>query len=192
MLDSGLKSVSAALNSIENDARVLTADEESALTIRLLAEEMTGMTRAVLGRCDGEIYIRRIDNTIEIHLRASAPVDSAALDEFVSLAKSKKNYYGTGIRGAIARFMGEMLIYQNDPHYEPMMSVGMGGCYGPDYSMWSMQSYHTQADEEAERDASEGGGKAKAQRELIEQLSDDVIVTVSSHKVNMTVKKNLK
>ena len=109
---------------------------KSALHLRLLAEEMMSMMRAIVGDVKGRFWIESEDGQYELHLRAETDVDWLERERLLSASSSGRNEAERG-------FMGKLRAF-----FEPAEGLPVLFDLCPDgiYSdmTWSMRSYEEQ------------------------------------------------
>lgn len=178
-------STGKVLDEVEKTALYCGLDNKGISTARLLAEEMISMTKGILEKCAGTMWVDTTNETFEIHLIAKAGIDYNAKEEFIAASKAKKNTAPKGLFGKIGFvFEGLVLGATFDPNVYPDLAYGFSSATN-EMAMWSMSTYYATAPKETQNN------DVDIERTIIEKFADDVIVTVKSNWVEMTVIKKI-
>ena len=103
------------------------------LHLRLLAEEMMSMIRAIAGDVTGEFWIENNGPKYELRLRVRTEVDSAKREKLLSVSTSGKNEANRGFMGKIRAFFEPV---DDVPLYFDMDGDGVGSDM-----TWTMSAY---------------------------------------------------
>ena len=77
-----------ALKQVEKVAVYKELEPRGAMQLRLLAEEMLGMMRAITGETEGEFWIEDQDNLYQLHLRVKTRMNSEKRDQLLAASSS--------------------------------------------------------------------------------------------------------
>ena len=83
--------MAGVLKEVELVAAHNKLSSKEAIQLRLLAEEMIGMQRGILGFAKGEFYIENKDKTSQLCLHADINVDTETRERFLNLSANSKN-----------------------------------------------------------------------------------------------------
>ena len=146
---------------------------------------MITMSTGILEKCDGTMWVETKNDAFEIHMIAKAVIDFNAKDEFISASTLKKNTAPKGLLGKIG-FVFESLVVGAtvDPVAYPDLAYGFSAG-ASEMSMWSMSTYYASAPKQSESE------NVDLEKSIIEKFADDVIVTVKSSWVEMTIIKKI-
>ena len=154
------------------------------LYLRLLAEEMMGMMRAIGGDVTGSFWIEDKRGEYSLHLRVKTAMDFDKRDKLLAASKSGVNEANRGFMGKIRAF------------FEPLEEVPVFFDVSYDNNLtdmvWSMRSYETQLKASLDRD--EAGAREawdELEKSVIAHIADDVRVSIRGSEVEMVVVKNL-
>lgn len=167
-------------------------DSQSALRVRLFAEELVGMLPALLKNAEGVFWIENEANKYELHISVNAKeTDFFTREKLLTVSKSGRNEANRGFMGKI-RAVAEMMLFPADNN---MIAFDFAGCEGdPSRSYmysWSMKKYEKKiADQEESSEKAEAWDELE--KSIIGRLADDVIVGIRGKKVDIIVCKEFK
>lgn len=192
-------------NSLECADKILTEAEKFAsyhnlstkdsLHLRLLSEELIGMTNSILDVSDGTFWIEENNGTYELKIIAHAEIGDKAKELLLSSSSDGKNQYSKGITGRICQVLDWLGSAQIDPVMMSSTNYPMGmlpampanslfsGASGEVHE-WSLNEYRKAAKKDAET-----GNWDELEKSILIKLADDVLVGVRSGKVAMTIIK---
>lgn len=188
--------IEKALRETEKAAVYCGLDTKQSLRLRLLAEEMTGMLRTIVGEEKYLYWIEGTDKAFTLHLRADVIMDRLLYDELIKTATSGKNDAAKGFMGRVRdiwlRFCepgaaipsGEYgFTYLDACGYDP------GFVYPADAicHCWSLNAYREQV--EAHRDEKPEQWD-ELERSITANLADEVKVFIRGNSVELEVDKN--
>ena len=157
---------------------------KSAMRLRLLAEEMMCMMRAINGDLTGDFWIENEGDQYELHLHAVTKVDNRKRVQLLSAATSGKNEAHRGLMGKIRAF------------FEPMEGLMVLPTMSPESTsseaVWTMRAYEAQV-KEYMRQNREGAEAAwdELEKSVIAHVADDVKVNIRGFDVEMVAYKRL-
>lgn len=180
----GLKAI---LNETEKICAYNELDKQSALRLRLLAEELTGMLSELLQNFEGSFFCENNGNKYELHVEVSVPNMSKELKEnIISVSKNKKNASAKGIMGRIREAAQNMMLTIDET---PEASTSMIDWHMADadyyytYS-WTLNAYKSQTLADQDTEAWD-----ELERSIVAKLADDVIVGVKGRCIEIIIKK---
>ena len=177
----------AALAQIDKVSAYNGLSSKDALTLRLLAEEVLAMMRAIAGNVNGEFWIEDQDGVYELHLAVRTLVDEKIRQQLLAASSSGKNEATRG-------FMGKIRSFFEPSSGVPMFSAGFGGG-APQMSesyAWSMDDYRDQLRQRRELDEKDGQEAwDELEKSVVANLADDVRVSIRGRNVEMTILKRL-
>ena len=184
--------INAALAEAERFAEYQHLDRKEALRVRLLAEEMMGLIKGIVGEFYGEFWVEGEGKDVSLCLEADCKVDYDQREQFLSVSSSGKN---EALRGFMGKLTG---IFEYC-----LMSYDASIQYCGDYSdymydnvpsfgyerMWSLaamrENLGTVPDSEDAREKWD-----ELEKSIVASLADEVLVGVKSHKVRLIIKKS--
>ena len=157
---------------------------KSALHLRLLAEEMMSMMRAIDGDTAGEFWIEAEAGQFALHLQVKTNMDAEAREKLLSASSSGKNEADRG-------FMGKLRAF-----FEPVDGLPLYFDMNPDgiYSdaAWTMRSYQLALEQRLAQNL-HGAHEAwdELEKSVIAHVADDIKISIRGRDVEMTVLKQL-
>ncbi len=167
---------------IKVSADAWNLSKKNANTLRLLGEEMVGMTENLIDVTDLDFSVKSDGKCFELCLSAKANISPEKKSEFVAAASSKKNESEKGFKGKLKSIF-ENLFYGDSA----LASSGIGmyaGSMGAYQAMWSLDSYMKNASESERKKDSDG-----LEKSILENFADDIIIGATTEKIEMIVKK---
>ena len=160
---------------------------KNALHLRLLAEEMMSMMRAITGDVRGQFWIENEKDQFQLRLNVRTQVDFRQREKLLSASSSGKNEATRGFMGKIRSF------FEPSPGV-PMFSSSVVGGAPQMFELytWSMEDYRDQLRQHREldqRDSQEAWDELE--RSVVAKLADDVKVSIRGRNVEMIIIKNM-
>ena len=188
--------IAEALEQTEKAAVYRGLEPKQALRLRLLAEEMTGMLRTIVGEGQFSYWVETEGRAFFLHLSADTQVNSDMRRELLKSSSSGEN-------AAAVTFMGKLKdIFTR--MYEPDQS-GMSplayGFYSTDIDIaglgagqlghgmmygWSLTEYRNAVEANKEEEAEEWD---ELERSITANLADEVKIFIRDKNVEMVVEK---
>ena len=172
------------LDQAERVAEYQGLSHKASLHLRLLAEEMMCMMRAIAGDVSGEFWIQNKRSHYELHLLVETTMDARKREQLLSASTTGENEANRGFMGKIRAFfepMEDVPVYfecQPDSMYQEMS--------------WTMAGYQQKLKNDMELNR-KGAREAwdELEKSVIAHIADDVKVSIRGHEVEMTVYKVL-
>ena len=159
--------------------------DKNARYLRLLAEEMMGMMRAITGDVNGEFWIEtKSGGQFELHLSATTQMDPLKRSRLLAASSSGMNEANRGFMGKIRAF------------FEPVEDLPLVLDMGPEGTVsslnWSMQAYQQRIKEYVDESRA-GASQAwdELERSVVAHVADEVKVRIEGFSVEMTVYKKM-
>ncbi len=186
-----------ALNLTENVAKSMGLTSRDTLRLRLLAEEMMSMVRAIAGSFTAYFWLDHEGKTCKLILSAKSDLDYGKRSEFLSVSTTGKNTAKVGLMEKI-RGIFEAGLYGMERGFEAQAEYGIGyygvGMMGAaDAGMadaiyaWSMQKYKDEVNAKREEHPEV---MDELEKSIIANLADDVSVGARKDGVMLVVRKN--
>ncbi len=162
--------------------------EKQCLQLRLLSEELFGMTNSILDVRDGKFYIEQNKKEFKLTMVAQAYINEKSKQDLMSVSTDGKNTYYKGVTGKILQAVDSIIYSGNDvttmPHH---VVIGYDMALQTRYQTWSLATYMQAEDQSQKADDWDG-----LERSILIKLADDVLVGVSGGKVKISVVKTFK
>lgn len=172
------------LSQAERVASYQGLSHKAALHLRLLAEEMMNMMRAITGDVDGAFWIENEGEQYELHLQTNTAVDFYTREKLLSASTSGKNEANRGLMGKIRAF------------FEPVEGAPIMLGFSPDDTgaemVWTLRAYQQQIALAVQQNR-EGAAEKwdELEKSVVSHIADEVKVSIRSRRVEMTVYKKL-
>lgn len=178
--------IARALKEVEKTAVYNKLGRKEAIQLRLLAEELMGMQKGILGFTKGVFYVENHKKLYNLYLHSEIRVDMQTQERFVEMSTKGKNTAYDGFKGKLRMIADKML---NDP---------AAGCYITDTyvdgtmifndpaaqyeQIWALSQYR----KEAEQNAAEWD---ELERSIVASIADEVIVGARTDYVDLIAVK---
>lgn len=165
-------------------------DKKSALRVRLLAEELTGMLPELVKNFDGRFWMQNEANKYELHVELSVEgMSKEKKASLIDLSANKKNAAATGFMGKIREIAENMLLYSEESgesHFSAYNYLCDYGTFDYRYTYaWTLDNYASQR-KEATANVEEWD---QLEKSIVAKLADDVIVGVRGKNVDIIIIK---
>ena len=185
------------LEETERAAAYRGLEPKQALRLRLLAEEMTGMLKTLVGDERFRYWIESEGRVFSLHLETQTIVTRALREALLKASSSGKNAAAKGFMGRLREILTTM-----SESYVPAAVAEMG--YGYSYvdvidfdeSMdmspnamlygWSLRAYRDAVTENKEKDQEKWD---ELEKSITAKLADDVKIFIRRNNVEMVIEK---
>ena len=185
-----------ALNLAEYIADTMKLEGKNKFHLRLLAEEMFSMVRAITGEFRADFWGEAEKHTCKLHLQAKAELDYLKRRELLSVSTHGKNIASRGMMEKIREII-EAGLYSIEESFNLQNEYGVNmlsyGAMGLDTEMsdaiysWSMQKY--KSDVEAERSENPDAWD-ELEKSIIANIADEVQVGINKDSIELIIQKN--
>lgn len=203
MVNSDAGRMAAARYATENFAWHAGLDRRATLRLSLLVEETLGMVKAMVDDFYGRIWFVGDADACEIHLEATASMDSDRKQELLSVSSTGRNAAARGFMGMLGDVISGALHnigHAVDTAYgetavsgSVMAPAGLGTPDMYDLTpVWTLQQYKANVEKgRLEGDALERA-KEDLEKSVVANLADDVVVGVKGDRIELVIKKRFK
>ena len=186
-----------ALELADSTAKILGLGKKEASRLRLLAEEMLSMVRAVTGDFSAEFWFENEGKNCSLHLTAKTQTDYKKRNDILSVSTTGRNTAQRGIMERIREIleaglhgMEESLSlqaqYGTGMYAYGTLGIGDSAMADAIYS-WSMQKYR--ADVENTRTENPDAWD-ELEKSIIANIADEVQAGVSRDRIELVIYKN--
>lgn len=189
--------IALALQQAEAVAAFKSLAEKDGLHLRLLAEEMMGMLRALAGEKEADFWIEDEEGTFRLHLKAQVQMDSALREKLLSASTSGKNAAAKGVSGKIRDLFSRLLEGINDvdayaagfiPIYADVMSVSAAVTVAQSTPyIWSFNQYKSGA----AADSGKTEDWDELEKSVLAKVADEIEIAISGGFAEMIVYKKI-
>jgi len=203
MVNSDAGRMAAARYAADNYAWHAGLDRRDTLRLNLLVEETLGMVKAMVNDFYGQLWFSGDDSACEIHLEATANMDSGRRQELISVSSSGKNAAAKGFMGMLGDVISGALHNMgravDTACSESAMSgnlIAPEGAGNPNLydltPVWTLDQYR--ANVEKGRLGSDVLEQAKQdlEKSIVANLADDIVVGVKGDRIELVITKRFK
>ena len=186
--------ISDALKETEKAAAFRGLDRKQTLRLRLLAEEMTGMLRTIVGEKPLKYWVESEGNAFSLHLSALTRVDAETRKALLKTSTSGKNAAATGFMGRMRDYFTR--VYDTNDINALANEIGYVGLVGYDASMdmspnamlygWSLNAYRQTVSEQKETEAEKWD---ELEKSITAKLADEIKIFIRKETVEMIIEK---
>ena len=190
------ENMNAALDLTEKTAKSMGLSSRDTMRLRLLAEEMMSMVRAITGSFTAEYWLEHEGSSCKLVLSAKSDLDYGKRSEFLSVSTTGKNTAKVGLMEKI-RGIFEAGLYGMEQSFAAQAEYGVGmysaGMMGAvDAGMteaiysWSMQKYRSDIENSKTENPDAWD---ELEKSIIANIADEVNVGVRRDSVELIVRK---
>ena len=203
MVNSDAGRMAAAKFAADNYAWHAGLDKRDTLRLNLLVEETLGMVKAMVDDFYGRLWFSGDDSTCEIHLEATANMDSGRKQELLSVSSSGRNAAAKGFMGMLGDVISGALHNIGravDTAYEESAMSGNliapAGVGNPNLydltPVWTLDQYRANVEKgRIDSDALEQA-KQDLEKSIVANLADDIVVGVKGDRIELVITKRFK
>ena len=182
--DEDLKMV---LSEVEKAASYNGLEKKKTLQLMLLAEELIGIQKGILGFVKGDFYVESNDDEYKLCLHADIHTDVITQERFIEMSTNNKNEATKGILGKI-KYVANCLASGNVPttpeqsiFYMPLGSSNLGTDVTYD-NVWSLGNY---------RSTVEKGTSVwdELEHSIVANIADDLLVGATANYIDLIAVK---
>lgn len=196
-IEAGGRGIDAALSETEKIARYNGLSSKEQLRLRLLAEEMTGTLRGIVGEMTSSFWIEAENRTYELHLTTMTMMDSVKRKKLLSTSSSGKNEAAKGFMGKLWDIFMKMdepedmhypktfvsgYVHSDSGAFDAPMGVDMQTLIGG----WSMNNYKGEVQKDLSGNSEEWD---ELEKSIVAKLADEVRISISGNVVEMVIYK---
>lgn len=197
-----LNNFNQILNEVEKVSVYNNLEKKQALRLRLLAEELTGMMKSLIGDFEGVFWIENDKLNYELHLELVAEkMNIDTRDKLIEFSKSGKNAAATGIMGKIRAVAEVMMLAVTEPGIVAPIGENNVDFYGINFGLgyvdpatilesgymytWSLKDYKSNAYKENKKEATD-----EFEKSIVANIADDIVIGVRGKKIDINIKKS--
>ncbi len=180
-IESNGTGIEEALKQTEAVAVFKSLPEKEAIHLRLLAEEMTGMIKALTGELTAEYWIETNGDCFELHLLTNTAMNADKRERLLAVSTSGKNST-KGFMGKV-RSAFESAFSAMGKGYSDVVGAGLVDQTGHvAYLDWTLSQYRKNA---------VGEDWDELERSIVAKLADEVKVCIRGSNVEMIIEKKM-
>lgn len=204
-IDNKGKGMKDVLEEVEKFAVYQGYTHKETLRLRLLAEEMLGMIKGIVGEFEAVFWAENKaafsgENTgraCALHVEAATVIDSQIREELLSVSSSGKNMAAKGVMGKVRNIFELCMLHYNEASSLQaeygMNSIPYDGStdlMGSQMAMsqvWMLSNYKGMVYEHKEENQEAWD---ELEKSIVAKLADDVLVGIRDRKVELIIYKN--
>ena len=200
MLNSDAGRMAAARYATEDFAHGIGLERHEVLQLELLTEETLGMVKALVDDFYGQLWYEAEGKRCEIHLQATADVNTDQREELLSMSTSGRNAAAKGfmamlkdvVSGAVHSFGRSMNDYGREVARYGIVNPADVGGFAVDamVPIWTLQTYREGLDTQRLSDGSAEEAWDELEKSIVGKLADDIIVGVKGDRIEMVIVKD--
>ncbi|MDO5439263.1 MAG: hypothetical protein Q4F09_04485 [Erysipelotrichaceae bacterium] len=160
------------------------------LRLRLLAEELFGMMRSIVGKIEALYWIEGEDQKYDIFLAGDVELNQDSRRKLIEVSSKHENAAAKGFMGQLRDMIGVMLLPEGDG--PSMTSIGLMTMGSPnefiansDAYSWSLNKYREELQASDNEEACKENDELE--RSIVASLADEVSVSIEDSKVTIVV-----
>lgn len=173
--------IAEALKQTEAVAVFKALSKQDSIHLMLLAEEMTGMVKALTGELAADYWIETKDDNFELHLLTNTAMNSEKREKLLAVTTSGKNTakgFMAKVKSAFEAAIGSM-----EKGYAEAVGLGLVETNPSiDFSEWTLTQY---------KKSVQGEDWDELERSIVAKLADEVKVCINGTNVEMIIEKKL-
>ena len=182
--------IAQALAQVEAVAVYKSLPAKSTMHLRLLAEEMMGMVRALTGESEADFWIEDEDGVYQLHLKTDAAVSTVMREKLMEVSTSGQNKEAKGVMGKLRELFERSLEpagMGRDPLLANGMAVGAGSMEigSASAGIWLFSRYKTALQE--------GRGPQEdwdeLEKSIVANVADEIEIGIKDNTVEMIIYK---
>ena len=183
-----------ALDQAEAVAGYRTLSSKKAIRLRLLAEEMLGMFRALSGDAEADFWIESEGEQYLLHLASETKMTAKKREMLLSASSDGKNTAAKGFMGKI-RDMFSRVLEPIDDATPNLFAMGLASANASGAALSNEGMLHAEMWSLSQYKSTLGAGDAEKWDELeksvVSRLADEVKVSIVGDTVELTISAKL-
>ena len=169
---------------------------KQALRLRLLAEEMTGMLRTLIGKEQFRFWVETEGKTFALHLTGKTLMNTDLKRELLNVSTSGKNEAAKGFMGRIREIFTAFSEANSGSDMPVAYGCGYVGITGYDASMdmspnamlygWSLKAYRDAVAQNKEQESEKWD---ELEKSITAKLADDIKIFIRGNTVELVIEK---
>ncbi|MBO4692767.1 MAG: hypothetical protein J5659_00020 [Clostridia bacterium] len=175
-------------------------DSKQILRLRLLAEELFGMSKSIVGELKGRYCVEESERCFEIQLHSDVEMTKEMKKQLISVSSAGKNSASKGFMGKLKDMIATALLPNEDgislTSGFSLGLVGIASNSGPaaqaaaaDAYYWSMNRYKNAIESKQESDAEAKEAYDELEKSIIANIADEITVCIKGSTVEISIKK---
>jgi len=188
--------IDSVLSETERAAVYRGLEPKQALRLRLLAEEMTGMLRTLVGDERFRYWVETEGKTFALHLMGETLMNTGLKKELLNVSTTGKNAAAKGFMGRLREIFSTLSESYDPAAADMQYGYSYVDVTGFDASMdmspnamlygWSLRSYRDAVGQNRDREPEKWD---ELEKSITAKLADDVKIFIRGNTVEMVIEK---
>jgi len=186
--------ISGAMNVTEKIGEQAGLTAKESLRRRLLAEELVGMMRGIVGGVEALFWVENDGKNFRLHLKSDVELSQEMRKELIAISSARENAAAKGFMGKIREMIAVLLLPKESG--PSMASIGLMSFGSPNgfragsvsYA-WSMKDYKSGVDGSRETDAEASNAWDDLEKSIVANIADEVTVSINGSDVETVIYK---
>ena len=174
-------------------------DKKENLRLRLLAEELFGMVRSIVGDLEARYWIEREGKSFAMHLSSEVELTQEMRKALISVSSQGENAAARGFMGKLRDMIAAALLPKES---RPLLSdlslgfMGLASTSSPyaqqaaaDAFRWSMSQYKDIVSSKLSEDEDSRAEWDELEKSIVASIADEIVVSVVGSTVEITISK---
>ncbi|MBE6720725.1 MAG: hypothetical protein E7571_08775 [Ruminococcaceae bacterium] len=172
--------IAEALKQAEAVAVYKSLPQKKSVHLLILAEEMTGMIKAITGELAADFWIETVEDVFQLHLKTNTAMNSEKREKLLAVSTSGKNEtkgFMSKVKSAFESVIGSM-----ERNYADAVGLGLVETSGVVFSEWTLTQY---------KKIAKGDDWDELERSVVANLADEVKVCINGSDVELIIEKKM-
>ncbi|MBQ6470239.1 MAG: hypothetical protein IJJ50_09345 [Lachnospiraceae bacterium] len=183
-----------AMNVTEKAGEEAGLSVKEMLRLRLLAEELLGMMRGIVGEAEAVFWAENNEKRFELHLDSDVPLSQEMRKELISVSSKGENAAAKGFMGKIREMIAVIVLPRESG--PTMASLGLMSFGSPNgfragsvsYA-WSMNEYRLGVENRRLESEEAGAAWDELEKSIVANIADEVSVSINGSHVETVIYK---
>ena len=160
------------------------------LRLRLLAEELFGMMRSIVGEVEALYWIEGEDQKFDVHMEGEVVLNQDVRKKLIEVSTRHENAAAQGFMGKLRDMIGAAMLPKGES--PSMLSLGLMTMGSPSGYMansgsysWSLNKYREELQAAEDKEAKEAADELE--KSIVASLADEVAVRIEGSQVEIVV-----
>jgi hypothetical protein len=160
------------------------------LRLRLLAEELFGMMRSIVGEVEALYWIEGEDQKFDVHMEGEVVRNQDVRKKLIEVSTRHENAAAQGFMGELRDMIGAAMLPEGEG--PSMLSLGLMTMGSPSGYMansgsysWSLNKYREELQAAEDKEAKEAADELE--KSIVASLADEVAVRIEGSQVEIVV-----
>ena len=194
------KGINEALAQTETLGMECGLKSKEILRLRLLAEELFGMAKNIVGEIEACYYAKADNRRFEINISSDVDMTKEMKKQLISVSSGNGNTASAGFMGKLKDMIGTALLPKDaGANLWSSFSLGLMGvasnsspaaqAAAADAYYWSMQNYKKAVDSKRSDDEAAKQAWDELEKSIIANIADEITVCIKGTNVKISVQK---